>query len=203
MKIIRPKEEIIQGIKRKKCDFIELYSNLCGRVQQLRVIDENVLEEIYPQGHDKSGLRRVIIVPDFPLNKITSSDILVIPWGVRPNTWTPPFATDGLGPQIWISTPTGNLRLSWDGNSFASDRITLNIEENTWCFSGEIDHCFESCGNFCSDPFPEGYSFLKTTGPNALFEITLIDPHEDHLGRIAYYKLLVEHLDQNKVILTE
>ena len=169
----------------------------------LRNIDENILEMTEAQGYDKSGLRKAVIVPDFPLTKMTTSDILVIPWGVRPNTWSPPLALDGMGPRVWIETPNGNVRLDWDGNRFVSETLILDVEGNNLLFSGESDFEIESCGSLCNDQFPEGYRFLKTTGPNALFEITKMDPQEDLHGRLSHYSLLIESLDQKNVILTE
>jgi len=190
-------------MKTRACDFIPLYDNICGRILDLKNIDENILEGIYLQGKDKSSLRKVILAPNYTLHKIVSTDLLIIPWGVRPNVWAPPFAQGNLGPHIWIGTPDGNVKLIWDGNKFASETLNIQITDDEWCMTGEIEHCFNTCNVFCSQEFPEGYSFLKSTGPNAYFEITQINEQQDDQGRTAFYTILVEMLDQKNVIVQE
>lgn len=190
-------------MKTRACDFITLYENLSGRVLELLNIDENILELAQIQGKDKSSLRKVLLAPNYPLHKMISTDILVIPWGVRPNVWAPPFADGNLGPHIWIGTPSGNIKLIWDGTKFSSETLSIEIINDEWCMTGEIEHCFTSCNIFCSQEFPSGYKFLKSTGPNAYFEITKINEHQDEQGRTSFYTLLVELLDQKNVIVQE
>jgi len=203
MNVVRPKAKLQKGMKTRACDFITLYENICGRVLALKNIDENILEALYLEGKDKSSLRKVILAPNFQLHKIVSSDLLVIPWGIRPNVWTPPFAANSLGPHIWIKTPSGNIKLKWDGSKFASDTLNIEIIDGEWCMTGEIEHCFETCNIFCYQEFPDGYSFLKSSGPNAYFEITKIDEHQDIEGRTAFYTILVELIDQKGIIIQE
>jgi hypothetical protein len=180
-----------------------LYDNLCGRILALKNIDENILEVIELQGKDKASLRKVILAPNFPLHKMVSTDFLVIPWGIRPNVWAPPFAPGNLGPYIWVETPTGNVKLAWDGDKFASETLNIEVVGDEWCLTGEVTSCFNTCNIECNQGFPEGYSFLKTTGPNAYFEITKIDEHQDGQGRTSFYTLLVELIDQKNVIVQE
>lgn len=190
-------------MKVRSCDFIELYSKLPGRVSKLSNLDENKLGEIDAQGKGKAGLRKVLLSPNYPLSKVVSGDLLCIPWGVRPNTWTPPFAPTGTGPAIWVDTPTGEQKLTWDGEKFVGATITIELVDDEWCMTGEVDHCFGVSTTFVCQEFPTGYSFLKTTGPNSYFEIINFDAEEDDKCRISHYTLTVERLDQRGVIVQE
>lgn len=202
LKIRRPLTEIRSGMKLSSCTFIDLYSNLCGRVMPLRKIEENQYGELKTQGEDKAGERKVIITPNCPLEKIISGDVLVIPWGIRPNTWSPPQTPDNMGQALWIKTPTGEKLLKWNNTEYHSDTLTLSKATGSWCFSGEVSHCFTG-DNFICQTFPSGYNYLRATGPNASFKILKINTHEDPYGLIAFYTLQVEHIDQEKLYLQE
>ena len=168
----------------------------------LRKIEENQYGEFKTQGDDKAGERKVIITPDCPLEKMMSGDVLVIPWGVRPNTWSPPTAPSGAGQALWVDTPNGKKLLKWQNGEYLSDTLTLSKTTGSWCLSGEVDFCF-SADNFICQTFPEGYNYLRATGPNASFKILKINTQEDPYGDIAFYTLQVEHIDQDNLYLQE
>lgn len=204
LKIKRPKTKLQKGMKIRSCDFIELYSNISGRVSKLENIEENRFQKIPAQGQQKAGLRKVLLTPRYPLSKIVSGDLLCIPWGVRPNTWEPPFTPAGTGPILWIRTPNGDEKLIWDGISkYVGDSICLSLVDNNWCITGEVEYCFSEYNNFVCQEFPEGYSYLKSTGPFVYFEIVRIDSEEDENCQLSHYTLLVERLDQKGIIVQE
>jgi hypothetical protein len=202
LKIRRPNTEIRKGMKLSSCTFIDLYTGLSGRVMPLRKIEENQYGEFKTQGDDKAGERKVVITPNCPLDKIMSGDVLVIPWGVRPNTWTPPTAPQGAGQALWINTPNGEKLLKWQNGEYVSDTLTLSKATGSWCLSGEVSYCFTS-DNFICQNFPTGYNYLRATGPNASFKILKVNPHEDPYGGICFYTLQVEHIDQDNLYLQE
>ena len=203
LRIKRSKHKLVKGMKVRACDFIDLYQNLCGRVLKLTSAEENRIEEIDAEGQNKSGLRKVIISPNYPLNKMTSGDLLCIPWGVRPNTWVPPNAPTGTGPKVWVNTPSGPQCLTWNGSAFSSDNLAIDLSEDGWCISGEIDYCFGVDTTFVCQKFPVGYSFMRTSGPLAYFQIVRLDAEEDEKCRLSHYTLLVERLDQKGIIVQE
>lgn len=107
LRIRRPNTEIRKGMKLSSCTFIELYTGLSGRVMPLRKIEENQYGEFKTQGDDKAGERKVIITPDCPLEKMMSGDVLVIPWGIRPNTWSPQLLHQEQGKPCGLTHPQG------------------------------------------------------------------------------------------------
>lgn len=177
--------------------------NVSGRVLPLELGDDNMLDDAMFKGEVKKGERVVLLTPTVPLNKMTTGDIISIPWGIRPNTWSPPAAPAGTGPAIIIGSPSGNQLLKWNGTQFAGDTLTLGKDvEDNWCFTGEVEFCF-STTNFICETFPDGYSWVRATGPLANFKIIKLDIHEDDKGRISFYSCQVEHEDQKGLILQE
>ena len=175
---------------------LELYSNVSGRISPLGSDSENTFEEPAAQGLDKAGLRKVVLTPNQPLNKVISSDILCIPWGSRPNNWVSPKVPYNMSDWIYLNTPGGAETLKWDGvDSYIGNTITITLTDGEWCISGAVTYCFpiENSTFFCQ-VFPDDYSFIKTTGPTAFFEILKIDEHVDDRGRIAFYTLIVDSL---------
>lgn len=208
-------------MKTRLCDFIPLYERLSGRVEPLHTRSrETLLTILEVQGQSKSSLRKIIIVPDYPLLKITTSDLIVLPWGVRPNTWVPPQAPLGFGPTLWVKDPSNNIHvLKWDGSKFISDGLVLQYtEEDGWHFSNivpppedpledpeepfidPVDSCSLNC---IGRPTELGHIIVKTGGPNAYFEILKMDEHQDHLGRTSHYSFYVDWLDQKNITIQE
>lgn len=204
MRVRRPTQEIQDGSKlpANPSLWITLYENLSGRVLPLRRIDPNDLREPIHQGEVKLGERQVVLTPNYPLTKLKSGDFLGIPWGVRPNTWTPPNVPKGTGPFILIDTPSGNQYLQWDGEKFVGNTITILLD-GVWKIDGEIEYDFSSDSSFAYQTFPSGYKFKRATGHLANFKIIRIDEHQDNLGRIGFYTLSVEKYDTEGVHLVE
>jgi len=70
--------------------------------------------------------------------------------------------------------------------------------DDVWCLVGpEIDFCFDE-GNFICQLFPEGYRFIRPSGPSQDYRIIRIDAEEDHLSRISHYIAFVELEDNFK-----
>jgi hypothetical protein len=203
IKIKRPLVKMEKGIKLRSCDFLDLYNNICGRINSLNTLEENKLEETNIEGKNKSGVRTITLTPNFRLTKIRTTDLICIPWGVKPNTWTPPTAPNGTGPTIWVDTPSGEEKLIWDGDEFIGDTITIGIVDGTWQITGAVIHDFGVDTTFVCQPFPTGYAFLKASGPTMFAEIINIDEQQDHLGRTSHYYITVERLDQRNVIVQE
>jgi hypothetical protein len=243
LKIIRLKNKFEKGIKLRDCDYILLYSSVCGRIIRLENNRDNWANVPEYQGFDKAGIRKLILTPNFPMTKMTSTDVLVVPWGVRPNTFVSPSAPDSLGPIIHVKTPLGIRVLEWNGLRYSeagvselepvggpsySDFEEQNSEDTTsepttpeppnpgseeetiqlakingsWCFTGMLNFCFNS-NNILCERLPRGYSIIKSTGPDAFFEILRINTHQDDKGLIAYYELLLDHLKQGNSVLQE
>jgi hypothetical protein len=195
--------QLSKGIKLRSCDVIELQSRLYGRVLPLRKIDENSLGMLKANGQAASGERKIILTPSFPIRNVFRGDIISIPWGVRPNTWLPPGLPAGLGPYIWIETPNGPERLEWDGTQYTGNTINLQFNGTQWCLTGAVDFCFDEFDGCSEVEFPDGYSFIRSSGPYAHFEIIRFDEQQDDYGRTAFYTLSVESLDQKDVYLQE
>lgn len=193
LKIRRKIPQIQQGTKVETCQWIDIYTNLCGRITALRNVDENELE-VKKRGKEKANERQVILTPNFPLCQIRSGDYLSIPWGVRPNIWCPLGVPPRYGPCIWISTPNGNLLLDWKSDGYYSDLLIINYSGDQWQFSGELDINLD---DLITSQWPDGYSFLVSTGPIANFEILRMEPEMDHLGHLSFYNLRVETEDQD------
>jgi len=194
--------EIRSGMKLSDCTFATLYTGISGRVMPLRSVDENQLGILKHQGDDKAGERAVILTPNAPLDQILSGDYLVIPWGVKPNTWSPLGTPAGTGPCIWLNTPTDPQQLCWDGTKFVGDTLELELIEGEWCLSGEVSYCFGT-DNFCCQLFPYGYGFLRASGPEALFKIVHLDSKEDDKGRLSHYNISIEIIDQKYIYVQE
>lgn len=203
LKVVRLKKRFEKGMVLEDCGQTVLYTGLCGRVLHLKDRwQENLLRELYVQGKDKAGIRKVMITPSYPLTKMTTSDYLIIPWGIKPNTFTNLKGINNVGPYIFLETPNGIVKLVWNGIKYASADISLESIDSEWCFTGDFNFCY-STNNILCETLPTGYNIAKISGPDAYFEIIKINAHEDHLGRLAYYELLVEPLDQEGVVLQE
>jgi hypothetical protein len=188
LKILRPLQKVERGMKLEDCTFLELYKGITGRISTLSTDEDNRLEEIYGHGEDIKGLRKVLLTPNYPLYQMLVGDYLVVPWGVRPNTWIPHGLPQGTGYYIWINTPSDPQRLVWNGVGFIGTTINIEKVDDQWCLTGEVEHCFVG-DSFCSEEFPEGYSFLRISGPPAYLKIVAIDEQIDHLGRISFYSI--------------
>lgn len=195
MKLRRPLVELKNGSRIKSADYLDLYpkATFTGRVMPLRKVDENSLGIVNIEGQNKAGERKIVLTPSFPLQKVMSGDFIAVPWGNRPNTWIPPNVPEGTGYNIWIDTPTGNQYLTWIDNKFINDNLEIYLDD-VWMISGEVDFEFETDETFVTQTFPEGYSFLRASGPMANFEIIRMDEQQDHLGRTAFYTCSVEHI---------
>ena len=194
LRIIRFLQEKNQGVKRNQCDHIVLYSKIMGRVMPLRKLEENRQEMQGPSGSEKANERTILLAPNSPMNKVKSGDYILIPWGVRPNTWCPPNTP--AGPCIVLNTPTGQQKLVWQDEQYVGDNILLTPNDDGWCLSGEIDFCFDNF-NFICQPFPEGYSFGRSTGPAIQMKIIRFDAQEDEHCRISHYSAYVEYRDRD------
>lgn len=201
------KDELQKGVKTRACDFIPLYNNLSGRIEPLHNrARETLISILEVQGQSRESLRKIVIVPDYPLMKVTKSDLIILPWGARPNTWVPPTAPLGFGPFIWVEAPDDTLYLlKWDGSKFASEFLNfLYSVESGWHFSGLTDDQLTDCDIRCLGKVTQsGYSIVKVGGPNAYFEVLKMDEHQDHLGRVSHYTFFVDWLDQKNVIIQE
>ena len=131
LKIVRLKKRFEKGMVLEDCGQTILYSGLSGRVLHLKDRwQENLLRELYVQGKDKAGIRKVMLTITYPLSKMTSTDYLVIPWGVKPNTFTSPKAPSNVGPYIFLETPSGIVKLVWNGSKYVSQDISLEVEDD-------------------------------------------------------------------------
>jgi len=192
-------------IKKPGCEFIELTPPICGRVQPLRTLEENRFEDVNREGKNKAAERILTLTPDSPLCHVMAGDIVMIPWGIRPNTWCPPFSPLGWGPAVYINSPNGVEFLAYDGIKYSnqSETIILSInDDNSWCLivEDELDHCFDdmNCTNF-----PEGYSFNQSGGPYAKFEIIRIDEQQNNCGEISHYNVFTEFVDSKGIYLVQ
>ena len=196
IRIVRERPEEVNGNKTDSCNDLVLYERVPCRVGVLRQVDENELEQNRLKGEAKNNERTIIITPKFPLTKVKTGDIVTIPWGTRPNTWSPPSAPGG--PAIYLSTPTGPQLLLWNGTAYVGE--TLSLSEDL-VLSGEVEAQLD-CG-LMSSTYPDGYSFIKSSGFRARFKILKFDPEIDHNGCISFYKALVETEDTPGIYLQE
>lgn len=188
------------GTKVNSCRFAELYSGISGRVNSLRIVDENRLDDTLKIGRTKAGKRQVILTPDRVLSEMKSGDYLSIPWGTKPNLWCPRGVPQNLGPYIWVKTPRGNKLLKWEQDRFVSDSLVLVKIDSGWEVSGEIELELSS---IVTSNWPMGYDFQAITGPIMDFEITKIEPELDEHGRLCWYGIEVETKDSDHWYLQE
>lgn len=206
LKVRRMVTEISAGVKipANPANWITLYENLEGRVEPLRKIDPNDLRAPKTSGDDKFGERKIILSPRYPLTKILRGDFISVPWGVKPNTFTPPNTPSNLGPTIKIGTPSGDQYLQWNGESYIGTHVSIVNIDGIWVLQpGAAADFFFDEGSFVNQEFPTGYSFKKSTGNLANFKILRIDEQQDNLGRIGFYSCSVDYWDTVGVHLVE
>ena len=198
IRIVREVPIIVNGNKVDSCDDLVLYERINCRVGVLSQVDENELEQNDKQGETKNNERIIILTPKFPLTKVLIGDIITVPWGTRPNTYSPPNSP--AGPVIFIDTPSGRQRLIWNAtqNAYVGDTLTITQD---LVISGEVEAQLEC--NLMNSTYPEGYSFHMSTGPRARFKIIKFDTEIDHNGCISFYKALVETENTPGVCLQE
>lgn len=205
--LVRPLPEKVKGVKQFSCDHIVLYENIPARIGESRSIEENRLQDNSPplkKGQTATDERVILACPRHPLSNLRAGDWVLIPFGNRPNTASPVFGLNGVGPNIWINTPNGNELLTWtcksDGTcSFQGSIEIYPTEDNVWCMDYEGQtHCFSN-SNFTCSRFPDGYSFIESTGPNLVYKILKIDTKEDHLCNISHYSIFAEFYDQEQL----
>lgn len=194
LKIRRKVPEIVNGTKTGST-FIDLYDNICGRVGDIEEDADNTLGDPEYQGEIKANERKIILTPNRPLNKMVTGDYIVIPWGTKPNTFSPPNVPDFLGPSLVIDTPLGRRLLNWDGTQYYNNNVTIYQSGGSWCISSDPVFCFASTNLACT-PFPEGYTFVRSTGPLAYFKILRMNEARDDRGRTAHYTCFVEYEDR-------
>lgn len=209
LRLVRPLNTQTKGVKHWDCEVLELYGPISGRVGESRSIEENRLQDSNPpyrHGDDKADERVVMLCPNYPLLNITAGDWLQIPWGVRPNTFSPVPGLAGLGPNVWINTPTGEELLTWtwdasgDGTGSFMGSVQIYQQDGEWFLD---DGTATSLGslNFVCAQFPEGYSFIRSTGPSSNHKILKIDEKLDAECRISHYSIHIEHIDQEYSII--
>lgn len=194
--IVRKKIKQNMGrVSQTHCDDVVLYNNVASRVGTLRKIDEN-RESGKPFGQYSANERVVSMRASFPLNKMAVGDFIRIPWGIRPNLFVPSLAPNTLAPEIWINTPDGDVKLSWNGTKYVNGAISISENESgDWCLiHATLTHCF-SGSNITCQQFPNGYTFLKLTGPPIDYRIIGMDVQEDDMGRIHHYSAFIEFDD--------
>lgn len=206
MSLVRPLQKKTKGVKHWDCEYIPLYENVPARIGESRTIEENRLQDSVPHpryGDDKADERKVMLCPNHPLTNFKAGDWLIIPWGQRPNNISPILGLSGLGPNIWINTPTGPELLTWtcqlDGTCSYQGVVEIYQSDDQWCmvYEGQ-EFCFNGFNFTCSE-FPEGYSFVESTGPQVVYKVLKIDAKEDQLCRLAYYTVFIEFIDQEGV----
>ena len=202
----RPIPRKQKGVK-EYCDTLSLYENIPARIGESRRIEENRLDDDEPApryGSDRNDERVIMLCPGFPLNNLRAGDFVCIPWGYRPNQLSPVPLLPGLGPQIWIDTPNGPELLTWvcqaDGTCAYEGSVQIYLNQDSeWCMeiNGQ-EFCFDNFNFMCSE-FPDGYSFIRSTGPEVNYKILKIDAKEDHLCKISHYSVFAEFYDQDCV----
>lgn len=195
--IVRKRIKQNMGVmSQTNCDETILYKNVASRVSTLRKIDEN-RENSQSFGLTSANERTVSLRAPYLLNKMTDGDYIRIPWGTRPNVFAPSLAPNNAGPELWIDSPLGKIKLSWDGTKYTDGTVT--ISENSggnWCLvHATLTHCFVG-SNFTCQQFPNGYKFLKYTGPPIDYRIISMDIQEDDMGRIHHYSAYIELNDR-------
>lgn len=205
--LLRGVPQKVKGVKMYDCNHISLYENIPARIGESRSIEENRLQDIlpYPSNGDKKNAEyTVMLCPSFPLSNFKAGDFVCVPYGNRPNNASPVQNLPGVGPNIWINTPDGPELLTWtcmpDGTwSFQGAVQIYQNEDGVWCMAYEDqEHCFSNSNFMCSQ-FPEGYSFVQSTGPDAHFTVLKIDRKEDHNCHLSHYSVFMELRDQEGI----
>lgn len=173
-----------------------LYEKVPARWTELREFTENVL---MPKGfgNTSADIFRVYgAFKELP-TKLLRGDILKVPYGSKPNYYNPPNRP--FGPDLWILTPGGNVLLNGNNedSSYSGGGYTLSETDDEWCLTAEdFEHCFTTQNPLC-ETFPEGYRFLRVTGPYKRYEILRFETMLDDRGHYHHTRLEVELVDKD------
>jgi hypothetical protein len=192
LSVVRKEAGKENGIIREAFSETILYEKVPGRVMNLRFFANNFLQQ-YGQGEDAAKLRIAAVKPNMIPNKILLGDYLRVYWGTIPNVVSHPDVPFNLGPEIWIETPEGPEKLTWSLCDGLYEGETINIypDSDTWCIGGEVEHCFNP-GQFVCQSFPEGYRFIRTSGPPVDYKIIRFNHLTDDFGKYHHTTLQIE-----------
>lgn len=192
------------GRIKKQCQELILYEQVPGRPENLRKLSENRdAQELY--GQASSRVRKFKIAPQNPPLKLAREDYLKIPWGQKPNLQIPSTVPDWAAPAVCLSTPDGLVTLTWvpDGLTFTDGAYTLGYDGDTWYLDAvdepryEFDLTLEQ-SPLCR-PFPDGFRFVKQTGPSILYQIVDYSHNTDDVRGYSHTSLECELRDQDGV----
>lgn len=198
LQIIRKVDRIEKGRILKECEEIILYPKVMGRVSELRFFSEN-WETPQMQGLDAARVRRFILGFTSIPTRILRNDFVRIPWGVPPNVYAPPEIPMGFGPHIWINTPVGIQLLKWNAQilGYISDDqefiVTPTDSGFTLYYDGAED---QVSGTIPCAIWPEGFRFLRFTGPPVDYRILMYKNQLDDFSRYSYTTVQAE-LDES------
>ena len=179
------------------CELVTLYENVPARIGELREFIENILAPANFGNASADIFRGMFAFPDLP-HKLRRGDLVKVPWGIKPNyfigEWVP------FSPALIFGSPGGNVLLIWDGSQYTGSGYTFSSDyEGTWCLDGPDlaePYCFETSNPLCEE-FPEGFRFVKQTGPNQFYEILRFENQLDDIGYYHHTRVEMELIDTN------
>ena len=204
--ILRKEDRSVKTLGRivPTCIPLILYENVPARITVLREFTENVLMPSN-MGSDAGHIHRAMLIPTKRLDMLQKGDSIRIAWGTKPNLYVNPRAI--LGPQLWITTPGGNVLLTWDNdkdeyNEDPALRVyRIFYDNDRWNLTGPSDLSLEfnnppNCSR-STEVWPSGYGFIKVTGPPVDYEVLRFEHQEDDRGRYHHTRLEMEAEDKD------
>jgi hypothetical protein len=190
--LVRFQDQMIAGRIRPNCEETILYLNVPGRANNLKKFVEN-RDQVQGFGAESAKIRKFNLFPQTLPQKLINGDYVKVPWGSKPNFYTPQDAPTWGAPHLCISTPDGDRTLQWIDGRYESDDYFLSFDSD-WCLTGpdSFEYCFEvfdfNTSVVCRS-FPTGYRFIKPSGPSIYYKILDFNHEMDDFG--AYHHTAV------------